>query len=75
MNVIVPVQGCGGSVSLRSVLIAAGMWNVARLSEQSGVEPHEVMSVLFNQVVSSHVVYRLMCVVNTIGEDKQWMID
>lgn len=75
MNGVIPLQGVGRvERPLRSVLIQAGMWNVERLAEQSGLQPQEVMDVLFNQTASDQTVYRLVSVVNTIGDSGQWRL-
>lgn len=74
MNEICPVQGVGGEISIRTALIQAGMWNIARLAEDSGVAPKDVMAVLFNQIVTSQVVYRLMCFLNNLKGAGRWMM-
>lgn len=74
MNGVIPLQGVRRvERPLRSVLIQAGLWNVERLAEQSGLQPQEVMDVLFNQTASGQTVYRLVSVVNCTEGAGQWM--
>lgn len=74
MNTIIPLQGAGERTSIRSALIRAGMWNVQQLAQDSGVSPIDIMAVLYNQIVSSQVVYHLVCVLNNIKGSGQWML-
>lgn len=61
-------------MSIRSALIKAGMWNVQKLAQVSGMNPLDIMAVLYNQIVSSQVVYHLVCVLNNIKGSGQWML-
>lgn len=74
MNTIVSLQGEGERTSIRSALIKAGMWNVQELAQESGVNPLDIMSVLYNQIVSSQVVYHLVCVLNNLADSGQWRL-
>jgi hypothetical protein len=73
VNMICPVQGEKRERTLRSVLVRAGLWNIARLADQSGVEPCEVAAVLFNQLVENQTIYRLISVLNNTQGAGQWM--
>lgn len=74
MNAVIPLQGRGRERPLRSVLIAAGMWNIQQLADESGADPYDVADVLYGQPASTHVVYQLISVLNNTKGSGQWIM-